>query len=155
MARRRLPLLLIVALLLPLFVSACGNQINRNGDQAYLLAPLSQMPDVVQEAPAAVREAYRFAVYNEDTLSQLPCYCGCGAMGHTSNYTCFVANVDEEGAVEYDNHALGCSICVDIAQDTMRLVDEGKSTEEIYDYVDTTYGRFGPPTPLQQASESE
>ncbi len=153
MTGRRLPLLLIVTLLLPLLVSACGNQTGQNGDHAYRLAPLSQMPDVVQEAPAAVREAYRFAVYNKDTLSLLPCYCGCGAMGHTSNYTCFVAGLDEEGAIEYDTHALGCSICVDIAQDAMRMLDEDKGIDEIAAYVDATYSRFGPPTPLQQTSD--
>lgn len=153
MTGRRLPLLLIVTLLLPLLGSACGNQTGQNGDHGYRLAPLSQMPDVVQGAPAAVREAYRFAVYNEDVLSQLPCYCGCGAMDHTSNYTCFVAGLDEEGAIEYDTHALGCSICVDIAQDAMRMLDEDKGIDEIAEYVDTTYSRFGPPTPLQQSSD--
>ena len=176
MTRRRLPLLLIVTLLLPLLVSACGSQTGQNGDHAYRLAPLSQMPDVVQEAPAAVREAYRFAVYNQDTLSRLPCYCGCGAMGHTSNYSCYVQSGEgadvildghalgsnyscyvqegaETGDIVYDTHALGCSICVDITQDAMRMLDEGKSAGEIVEYVDATYSRFGPPTPLQQTSD--
>jgi hypothetical protein len=155
MMTRRLPSLLLIPLLLALFVSGCSNQAGGNEEHAYRLAPLAQMPDAVQEAPATVREAYQFAVYNQDVLSQLPCYCGCGAMGHTSNYSCFVAGVDENGVVEYDNHALGCSICVDIAQDAMRLVDEGKSTEEIYETVDATYSRFGPPTPLQEALDGE
>ena len=104
---------------------------------------------MVQQAPPTVQEAYRFAVANPEVTSQIPCYCGCGAMGHTSNYTCFVAD-DRDGQITFDNHALGCSICVDIAQDTMRLLDEGKSVQEIFTYVDNTYARFGPPTPLEQ-----
>jgi len=153
MAGRRLTLLLIVSLLLPLAASACGNQTGQNGDHAYRLASLSQMPDAVQEAPAAVREAYRFAVYNEDTLSQLPCYCGCGAMGHVSNYSCYVEEGAEIGEIAYDTHALGCSICVDITRDAMRMLDGGKSVDEIAEYVDAMYSRFGPPTSLHQTSD--
>jgi hypothetical protein len=96
-----------------------------------------------------VREAYQFAVMNPDVTSALPCYCGCGAMGHTSNYSCYVAGAGEKGKPIYDWHALGCQICVDITQDAMRLLDDGKNIEEIYAYVDGAYSRFGPPTPLQ------
>jgi hypothetical protein len=70
-------------------------------------------------------------------------------MGHTSNYSCYVAGTGDDGQIRYDNHALGCQICVDITQDAMRLLDEGKSVDQIYSYVDDTYSRFGPPTSLQ------
>lgn len=49
-----------------------------------------------------------------------------GAMGRTSNYACYVTD-DSDREIVYDEHALGYSICVDIAQDTMWLLDEGKS----------------------------
>jgi hypothetical protein len=65
-------------------------------------------------------------------------------MGHTSNYSCYVAGVDAAGKVEYDTHALGCSICVDITQDTMRLLKQGKTIPEITAYVDQTYAQYGP-----------
>ena len=52
--------------------------------------------------------------------------------------------MDVVGKVEYDNHALGCSICVDITQDAMRLNKEGKSVSEIRAYVDATYSKYGP-----------
>jgi hypothetical protein len=71
-------------------------------------------------------------------------------MGHTSNYSCYVARTDDDGEVVYDNHALGCSICVDISQDTMRLLDQGKELSEIFTYVNNSYARFGPPTSLEQ-----
>jgi hypothetical protein len=65
-------------------------------------------------------------------------------MGHGSNYACYVAGLNGDGSVQYDNHAIGCSICVDITLDAMRLLDEGQSTAEIKAYVDSTYARYGP-----------
>lgn len=116
---------------------------------SFAMAPLSEMPTEVQQAPVAVQQAYQFAVSNSHVLEQIPCYCGCGAMGHTSNYACYVADVGIDGEVVYDNHALGCSICVDISQDVMRLLDRGKEVPDIHAYVESNYARFGPPTPLE------
>jgi hypothetical protein len=77
-------------------------------------------------------------------MKQIPCYCGCGAMGHTSNYSCYVQSGDANGTLAYDTHALGCSICVDITQDAMRLTRQGLSPKDIRAYVDKTYSRYGP-----------
>jgi len=119
------------------------------GGHNYEMAAMPNMPMTVQQAPVRVQEAYQFAVANPEIAQAIPCYCGCGAMGHTSNYSCFVADEAEDGSLSYDEHALGCGICVDIAQDTMRLLDEGKSVEEIFADVNGRYARFGPPTPLE------
>ncbi len=108
------------------------------------MASLKDMPADVQSAPVEVREAYQFAVANPDILMQIPCYCGCGAIGHKSNYDCYVSDVNADGTLAYDSHALGCSICVDITQDTMRLLREGKAVNEIRNYVDSTYAQYGP-----------
>jgi hypothetical protein len=63
-------------------------------------------------------------------------------MGHTSNYACYINEANgEAGFVE---HALGCSICVDITQDVMRLLNSGESISYIQEYVDDTYSAFGP-----------
>jgi hypothetical protein len=113
------------------------------------MAPLDQMPSEVQKAPVSVQEAYRFAVANPEVLSQVPCYCGCGAIGHTSNYDCYVKDVQPSGEIEFDTHALGCSICVDITQDVMRLSREGKTLDHIQAFIDRTYSQYGPPTPLK------
>ncbi|HET6446204.1 MAG TPA: PCYCGC motif-containing (lipo)protein [candidate division Zixibacteria bacterium] len=128
--------------------SAEGKAGAANHDLA--MAPLAQMPADVQQSPVVVQQAYQFAVANPEVLKQIPCYCGCGAMGHTSNYSCYVADVGAGGDVVFDNHALGCSICVDISQDAMRMLDQGKEIPEIFAYVDSTYARFGPPTPLEK-----
>lgn len=146
---KRLILFLLILLILAPLTAGCSNQTGKNGDHAYRIAPLAQMPHDVREAPFVVREAYQFAAYNPDVVTALPCYCGCGAMGHTSNYSCYVAGRDENGEIVYDNHALGCQICVDITQDAMRMLDEDRSMDEISDYVDATYSAFGPPTVLE------
>jgi len=113
---------------------------------AYSLAPMEDMPPEVQSAPQVVSEAYRFAVANPEILTQLPCYCGCGGIGHTSNYSCYVAGENADGSLQFDGHAMGCSICVDITQDAMRMFGEGKPLPEIRAYIDQTYSRFGPST---------
>jgi hypothetical protein len=108
------------------------------------MIPISSLPSEVRNAPVTVQQAYQFAVANPEVLTQIPCYCGCGAMGHTSNYSCYVAGKNEDGSLKIDSHALGCSICVDITQDTMRLLQEGKAVPEIRSYVDHTYAQYGP-----------
>jgi hypothetical protein len=108
------------------------------------MAPMSTMPAEVKSAPLVTQQAYQFAVANPDVMKHIPCYCGCGSMGHTSNYSCYVESVDAAGKPKFDGHALGCSICVDITQDAMRLSKEGKSPQAIKLYVDKTYSRFGP-----------
>ena len=108
------------------------------------MASMDGMPAEVKAAPVTVQQAYQFAVANPDVMQRIPCYCGCGAMGHTSNYACYVDDADANGNVTYDTHALGCSICVDITQDTMRLVKQGKTVPEIKLYIDQTYSQYGP-----------
>jgi hypothetical protein len=56
---------------------------------AYKLAPASILPPDIRNAPEKVREAYRFALANRETLRYIPCYCGCGESGHTSNASCY------------------------------------------------------------------
>ena len=112
-------------------------------DHAFPMAAMDEMPADVQSAPMTVQQAYQFAFANPDMMTQIPCYCGCGAMGHTSNYSCYVSNVDASGTITYDSHALGCSICVDITQDAMRMLKQGKSVPEIRAYVDQTYAKYG------------
>lgn len=140
-------------LLFPLFALAivigglsagCGGKVAPDTGHEMPMADLAKMPAEVQSAPVSVQQSYQFAVANPEVLQQIPCYCGCGAMGHTSNYSCYIAGVDAAGQITFDPHATGCSICVDITQDTMRLLKQGKSIQEIRAYVDSTYAKYGP-----------
>ena len=110
------------------------------------MMPLGEMPAMVQSAPRAVQEAYQFAAANPEVTEAIPCYCGCYKIGHQSSYDCYVSNVDSQGAISFDNHAVGCSICVEITQDTMKLLRAGKNIPEIKTYVDETYAKYGAPT---------
>src|SRR5512144_1936543 len=100
-------------------LSACSSKDASGNKHDLAMASMDGMPPDIKSAPVAVREGYQFAVANPDTLKKIPCYCGCGNMGHTSNYSCYVEGVDSAAKITYDTHALGCSICVDITQDVM------------------------------------
>jgi Protein of unknown function with PCYCGC motif len=58
-------------------------------EHRYKLARENILPADIAKAPPQVREAYRFAIANRDTLKYIPCYCGCGSEGHTSNASCY------------------------------------------------------------------
>jgi hypothetical protein len=74
---------------------------------AYAPAPESVLPSDIQRASAEVREAYRFAVANRDTLRYIPCFCRRGADGHTSNASCYVNDSSTPGNLEFDRMSLG------------------------------------------------
>jgi len=137
-------ILFILLLSSTVLIACSGKTASIAGAQNLGMAPMSGMPAEVKSAPSTVQQAYQFAAANPDILKQIPCYCGCGKIGHTSNYACYVKSVDEKGGITYDDHALGCSICVDITQDTMRLLKQGKTVGEIKAFVDQTYAQYGP-----------
>lgn len=110
------------------------------------MASLAAMPGFVQEAAPSVQEAYRFAVANPEVMHKFPCYCGCGAMGHQDNLGCYVKEFRPDGSIEFDPHATGCSICVDITQDVMRLMRQGQALKTIRAYIDQQYSPYGPST---------
>jgi hypothetical protein len=139
---RKLLFLSIIGVLLTTAISACSAS---KSSQVHLyMMSLDKMPVEVQSAPVTVQEAYQFASINPDVMQNIPCYCGCGNIGHTSNYSCYVSDVDSQGNIKFDNHALGCSICVDITKDVMRMLQEGKTPAEARTYVDGTYSKYGP-----------
>jgi hypothetical protein len=133
-----LPALLVGSFLL----AACGTGEQQNGKVK--LAPVSSLPKSMQDAPAAVRAAYQFAAANPAALQNVPCYCGCGAIGHKSNLACYIKEFGADGKPVFDDHAMGCSICVDIATDVMKMTGEGKSPAAIRQQVVDTYSKFGP-----------
>ena len=140
---RRMLLFVFVLSLASGLLTACGKT-TVTTEHELKMAPMSMMPDTVQSAAAATQQAYQFAAANPDVMQHIPCYCGCGSQGHTSNYACYIKSVDDKGQPVFDSHALGCSICVDITQDAMRLTKQGQSPQQIKAYVDRTYSRFGP-----------
>lgn len=133
-------LILSAVLLCAMTLSACGG------------APTTSitLPPILQSANTRVQEAYIFALSHHDSLTHIPCYCGCSPIGHESNAACYVRQLNEDGSIEIDLHAIGCGICVDITHDVMRLEGEGWSQWDIRAYIDETYAPGRPPmdTPL-------
>jgi len=74
--------------------------------QGYKLAPESLLPFDIRQAPAEVREAYRFAITNRDVLRYIPCYCGCGNEGNTSNASCYLKDHSTPGNLVFDRMSL-------------------------------------------------
>jgi hypothetical protein len=140
--KKNLIVLIVLAVALPFLTTGCASE-GKAGDHPFPMAPLNEMPREVQNAPATVRQSYQFAVANPEVLKALPCYCGCGPIGHESNYACYV-NETPAGEMQFDAHALGCSICVDITVDAMRMLGQDRTIDEIRTYVDDTYSMFGP-----------
>ncbi len=133
-------ILLIVALAPVALTTACA----ANPAHELKMAPMNMLPKNMQNAPTTVREAYQFAVANPDALKNVPCYCGCSAVGHTSNYGCYVKEVKGDSTVVFDPHALGCSLCVDISQDVMRMTRDGRARPDIRASILSTFSKFGP-----------
>ena len=66
-----------------------GHYVFAAAEHKYKLAPENLLSQDIRSAPEEVREAYRFAIANRAALRYIPCYCGCGADGHTSNASCY------------------------------------------------------------------
>ncbi len=84
-----------------------------------------------------VRATYDFAAQHPEILKYVPCYCGCGADGHSANEACFVARRDARGNVlEWDTHGFGCTICVDVAREAMQLYSSGADVVAIRNAIE-------------------
>lgn len=67
--------------------------------------PVGALPSFATARGQRVVEAYRYAAGHRDALRFIPCYCGCGSLGHESNYDCYVYAVAGDGRVTYSAHA--------------------------------------------------
>ncbi len=152
-SNRAISVMIILLLLVGPGLTGCGGE-DTAVTHNHPMAPLEEMPDQVQRSGWKIRESYQFATANLELTDAIPCYCGCVGLGHTSLYDCYVAGVDEAGETQFDDHAEYCSICNDITLDTMKMVDEGKSTTEIFAQIEVDYARFGPPTEKLENGES-
>ena len=75
------------------------------------------------------REAYQIAEEKPALLKQLHCYCGCDReMGHQNLFDCF-----------RDEHSSHCPICMGEAIVADRLDSEGKTVDQIKQYLKEHY----------------
>lgn len=138
---------LLIILCAPLLLSATACAPSHRDDateHTAHLAEMSELPPTMQTASKAVSDAYRFAVANPEATKNVPCFCGCGPLGHTSNYDCYVQTVSNGDKIIFDEHALGCVICIDITQDVMRMTGAGRAPSQIRQTIINTYTHYGP-----------
>ena len=64
-------------------------------------------PELFLQASTRVQETYRFAVANQGLLQWMPCFCGCGELGHTSNASSYVQETRSDGSVLLDSMSFG------------------------------------------------
>ena len=81
----------------------------------------------------------------------MPCYCACERIGHKGNHDCFVKGRTADGRVtEWDEHGIGCAICLQVGHDAMTLFNGGARPAAIRTAIDQKYGSAFPsstPTP--------
>jgi len=70
-------------------------------------APPGRLPSFALDKSPQVEEAYRFAVDHEDILQYIPCFCGCGKIGHQHNAACYITERHSDGQVTFNSHAVG------------------------------------------------
>lgn len=133
---------LLLLLFTTLLLVGCGGQTKL----PYTLAAESELPAFLDDSQARYREAYQFAIANHHELEKYPCTCGCVYLDHRNNADCYIKLILPSGLIGFDEHANGCGVCVDITQDVMRLMREGRSPPDIRAYIDAEYSKYGPPT---------
>ena len=116
------------------------------------LPPLPVIPKMVPRPPEAITEAYTFAARNPDILEYVPCFCGCETAGHKRNADCFVESRNPDGSVSsWDTHGMACTVCIDVARDSLQLHRSGASVRDIRTAIDSKYAsRFPGQTPTPQ-----
>ncbi len=72
------------------------------GDRIQTL-PRGQLP--VFASGGEAQALYRYAVEHGDELQYIPCFCGCGRLGHKSNRDCYIKAVNANGTLTFTSHA--------------------------------------------------
>jgi hypothetical protein len=95
--------------------------------------------------PEVVTQAYHFAAEHPEVLSYVPCFCGCERSGHGGNHDCFVRKRADNGeVVEWDEHGVECTVCIDVANRSRQMHASGASVRDIRAAIDKEFGAIYP-----------
>jgi hypothetical protein len=98
-----------------------------------------------------ITAAYQFAAEHPEVLGYVPCFCGCEQGGHSGNHDCFVKSRTADGdVVEWDEHGVECTVCIDVANRSRQLHAGGVSVADIRTAIEKEFGTLYPgrtPTP--------
>ena len=78
--------------------------VDQFGDQVQTL-PRGEIPDFAKSAGPRVQEAYRYALTRGKDLEYIPCFCGCGNIGHRGNRDCYIKSENPDGTLTYTSHS--------------------------------------------------
>lgn len=105
-------------------------------------------PDYTQVSQRT-EEAYQYAMEHPLIVQWMPCYCGCGGIGHGSNLDCYF-EPSAGGTIVFEEHASYCEICVDITLRTKQLANSGATLASIRTAIDAEFGNAGQGTDTQR-----
>jgi hypothetical protein len=108
----------------------------------------NELPKFLQSAHQEIQTIYQLAANHEHVLKYIPCYCGCAlSANHKNNYDCFI--YEQSGhAVVWDDHGTKCNVCLEIANQSIYMFQQGHSVKEIRQAIDSIYQEgYAPPTP--------
>lgn len=103
-----------------------------------------ELPEFAQKT-GRVKEAYIFAVQNQDKVMYLACYCGCAGMQHSDKLLSHRSLKDcylkPDGS--YEPHASECKLCNDITLEARDLLMKGYSLKDVRKIIDDEYSGRG------------
>lgn len=142
----------ILCVVLVAAISGCGGEekeaatephyphLTESGDIQEKTTGPAVMPDFLTSQNENVALVYKAAAQYTELLDDIPCYCGCGdSAGHQSSKDCFIKQIEEDGAVIWDDHGTKCNVCMDIAVESITLSRDGKSAQDIRSIIDSKY----------------
>lgn len=134
---KRNALLIIAALIaaaILLLLAGCGGSASSDDPE---------FPEFVYRSEESL-DGYRLAAANQELFDRIPCYCGCeqDPEKYQSLKDCFY----DRKTGGFDEHAAGCTTCLDEAVDIGIWRDEGFTPREIRDKIDEKYIERGEPT---------
>ncbi|MDQ0217968.1 hypothetical protein ELQ35_00515 [Peribacillus cavernae] len=150
-----------------LFLAGCGNEPSSksdkkedthsdshqqhagNGDIREETKSADSLPHFLKGKPEDMTAIYAASAKHQELLESIPCYCGCSeSAAHRNNYDCFIHENKKNGAIVWDDHGTKCEVCLVIAAESINQKNEGKSLEEIRQYIDDKYKEgYAEPTP--------
>lgn len=127
-------------LLVALIAAGCG-QSNTGGPEDS--AADIKFPEFVYRSEEALK-GYKIAAVNQDVIEKVPCYCGCvlDSEKYQNLKDCFY----NRNTGDFDEHAAGCTTCLDEAKDIGQWRQEGLSVKDIRQNIDEKYAERGEPT---------
>lgn len=86
---------------------------------------------------------YNTNILHQEDMEHLPCFCGCGEAGHTSNFNCYFM-FNKEGKRVLEKHAEYCQACLDITDIYKEMKEDGKNIKQIRNYIDEEFKNYKP-----------